>query len=109
VARIVVVAPELLLGTRVSETLTAVGHDVSLSPSVSEAPLDGAELLVADLERANPEAVVGLGIPVLGFYPHTDAELRERAEAAGVDLVVPRSRLVREMPQLVERLLPSKK
>jgi hypothetical protein len=108
VARIVVVAPELLLGTRVSETLTAVGHDVTLSPSVSEAPLDSAELLIADLERENPEAVVGLGIPVLGYYPHTDAELRETAEAAGVDLVVPRSRLVREMPQLVERLLASK-
>jgi hypothetical protein len=42
---------------------------------------------------------------VLGFYPHTDAELRKRAEAAGVDLVVPRSRLAREMPELIQRLL----
>ena len=99
------IAPELLLGTRVKETLTAAGHEVTLSPSISEAPLDGAELLVADLERCKPEAVVGLGVPVLGFYPHTDAELRRSAEAAGVDLVVPRSRLVREMPELVDRLL----
>jgi hypothetical protein len=105
VARIVVIAPELLLGTRVSETLTAVGHEVTLSPSVSEAPLDEADLLVTDLERENADAVVGLGIPVLGFYPHTDAELRQTAEAVGVDLVVPRSKLVREMPELVERLL----
>jgi hypothetical protein len=105
VARIVVIAPELLLGTRVKETLSTAGHEVTLSPSVSEAPLDDAELLVADLERENPEAVVGLGMPVLGYYPHTDAELRQTAEAAGVDLVVPRSKLVREMPQLVERLL----
>jgi hypothetical protein len=105
VARIVVIAPELLLGTKVQETLTASGHDVSLSPSVSEAPLDEADVLVADLERENPEAVVGLGIPVLGFYPHTDAELRQTAEAAGVDIVVPRSKLVREMPELVERLV----
>jgi hypothetical protein len=105
VARIVVIAPELLLGTRVSETLTAAGHEVELAPTIPEASLEGAELLVADLERSEPAALVGLGVPVLGFYPHTDAELRQRAEAAGVELVVPRSKLVREMPELVERLL----
>jgi hypothetical protein len=105
VALIVAIAPDLLLGSRIEETLSAAGHEVTLSPSASEAPLDDAELLIADLERENPEAVVGLGVPVLGFYPHTDAELRQAAEAAGVDLVVPRSRLAREMPELVERLL----
>jgi hypothetical protein len=105
VARIVVIAPELLLGTRIEATLSAAGHEVTLSASVTEAPLDAAELLIADMERCKPEAVVGLGIPVLGFYPHTDNELRQTAEAAGVDLVVPRSRLAREMPDLVERLL----
>jgi hypothetical protein len=105
VARIVAIAPDLLLGSRITETLSAAGHDVTLSPSASEAPLDAAELLIADLERTNPEALVGLGVPVLGFYPHTDAELRQAAEAAGVDLVVPRSRLAREMPQLVDDLL----
>ena len=104
-ALIVAIAPDLLLGSRIEETLSAAGHEVTLSPSASEAPLDDAELLIADLERENPEAVVGLGVPVLGFYPHTDAELRQAAEAAGVDLVVPRSRLAREMPELVERLL----
>jgi hypothetical protein len=107
VARIVAIAPDLMLGTRIQETLSAAGHDVSLAPSVNEAPLEEAELLVVDVERENPEAVVALGIPVLGFYPHTDTELRERADAAGVDLVVPRSRLAREMPQLVDQLLSS--
>jgi hypothetical protein len=105
VSRIVVIAPELLLGTRVSETLSAAGHEVALAPTIPDASLDGAELLIADLEHSELEALVGLGVPVLGFYPHTDAELRQKAEEAGVDLVVPRSRLVREMPELVERLL----
>lgn len=104
-ARIVAIAPDLLLGTRISETLTAEGHEVALAPSVAEAQLDDAELLIVDVERETPEAVVGLGIPVLGFYPHTNAELRRAAEAAGIDLVVPRSRLAREMPELVEGLL----
>jgi hypothetical protein len=105
VARVVAIAPDLMFGSRIEETLRAAGHDVTLSPSASEAPLDEAELLIADLERENPEAVVGLGIPVLGFYPHTETEIRQTAEAAGVDMVVPRSRMAREMPALVERLL----
>lgn len=94
-----------MLASKVEATLGAAGHAVTLSPSLQEAPLEGAELLVADLECENPEALVGLGIPVLGYYPHTDVELKRVAEAAGVDLVVPRSRLARELPELAERLL----
>jgi hypothetical protein len=104
-ARVLAVATDLMLGSKVEATLRAAGHEVTLSPSLQEAPLDEAELLVADLDAENPEALVGLGIPVLGYYSHVEVETREAAEAAGVDLVVPRSRLAREMPQLVERLL----
>lgn len=104
-ARVVAVAADLMLGSRVEATLGAAGHEVTLSPSLQEAPLDGAELIVADLEAENPEALVGLGIPVLGYYSHVEAETRRLAEAAGVDLVVPRSRLARELPALAERLL----
>ena len=104
-ARVVAVAPDLMFSSRIEATLGAAGHQVELAPSLSEAGLQDAELLVADLDRIEPESVVGLGIPVLGFYSHTDTELRERAKAAGVDTVVPRSRMVREMPQLVSGLL----
>lgn len=104
-ARIAAIAPDLLLGSRIAETLTSAGHEVRLSASLSEAELDDAELLVADLDSQDPRSVVGTGIPVLGFYQHTNVDLRRAAEAAGVDTVVPRSRLVREMPELVDRLL----
>lgn len=104
-ARVVAVAPDLLLGSKVEATLSAAGHDVSLAPSLAEAPLDGAELLVADLDVENPDALVGLGMPVLGYYAHVNAETRRIAEAAGIDIVVPRSRMARELPELVERLL----
>jgi hypothetical protein len=103
-ARVLAVA-DLMLGSKVDATLSAAGHEVTISPSLQEAQLDGVELLVADLDAENPEALVGLGVPVLGFYSHVNAETRAVAEAAGVDLVVPRSRLAREMPDLVERLL----
>ena len=43
--------------------------------------------------------------PVLACYAHVDPEARERALAAGLDIVVPRSRLNREAAALLERLL----
>jgi hypothetical protein len=107
VARVVAVAPDLLLGSKVEAMLAAAGHDVSLHPALTEAPLDDADLIVADLDAESPEALVGRGVPVLGFYSHVNAETREAAEAAGVDLAVPRSRMARELPDLADRLLDS--
>jgi hypothetical protein len=105
VARVLAVASDLLLGSKVEATLRAAGHDVTLSPSLAATPLDGAELVVADLDAESPEALVGLGVPVLGYYSHVEVETKRIAEAAGVDLVVPRSRMARELPELAEGLL----
>ena len=104
-ARVVAITPDLLLGSRIEGMLSAAGHEAGVSASLAEAPLEEVEMLVADLDEENPEALVGLGVPVLGYYSHVNAETRQVAEAAGVDLVVPRSRMVRELPALAERLL----
>jgi hypothetical protein len=105
VARVVAIATDLLLGSKVEETLRAAGHDVTLSPALAEAPLDDADLIVADLDTENAEALVGLGVPVLGYYSHVDTETKQAADAAGIDLAVPRSRMARELPTLVDELL----
>jgi hypothetical protein len=105
VARVVALAPDLMFGSRIEAVLGAAGHEVTLAGSAAEAPLDDADLVIADLERIEPDAVVGLGVPVLGFHRHTDPETRERAEAAGVDRVVPRSKMAREMRELVAALV----
>lgn len=55
---------------------------------------------------ASRAALAALGIPVLGYYSHVNTETKEAAEAARIGLVVPRSRMARELPQLVDRLLP---
>lgn len=96
-----------MLGSRVQETLTAAGHEVTTSPSLEETTWDGIDLIVADLDVENPEALVGLGMPVLGYYSHVDVDTKKAAEAAGVDLAVPRSRMARELPDLVKGLLDS--
>ena len=104
-ASVLSISTDLMLGSKVTETLSAAGHEVVSSPSLEETTWDGIDLIVADLDVENPEALVGLGMPVLGYYSHVDVETREAAEAAGVDLAVPRSRMARELPALVERLL----
>ncbi|HEX3737006.1 MAG TPA: hypothetical protein VHV53_05630 [Solirubrobacterales bacterium] len=104
-ARVLSIATDLMLASRVDAGLTAAGHHVVLAGSLAEAPLDQVELIVADLDVENPEALVGLGVPVLGYYSHVDADTKAVAEAAGVDKVVPRSRMSRELPDLVAALL----
>jgi hypothetical protein len=105
VARVLSIATDLMLASRVEAALSAAGHEVVGAGSIAAAPLDGIELIVADLEAGNPEALVGLGVPVLGYYSHVDVDTKAAAEAAGVDLAVPRSRMARELPALVEKLL----
>ena len=104
-AQVVSIAEDLMLASRVDVMLTGAGHHVVLARSLEAASLDGADLVVADLEVASPEELAGLGVPVLGYYSHVDAETKRAADAAGLDLAVPRSRMARELPALVERLL----
>jgi len=105
VARVVALAADLLLGSKVEAMLSAAGHEVTLAPGLAEIPLDEVDLVVADLDQVDPEALAGLGVPVLGYYSHVNVETKRAADAAGVDLAVPRSRVARELPQLAERLL----
>jgi hypothetical protein len=105
VARVLSISTDLMLGSKVEAQLTAAGHEVTTAPSMEETSWEGIDLIVADLDVENPEALVGLGMPVLGYYSHVDVDTREAARAAGVDLVVPRSRMARELPALAEGLL----
>lgn len=104
-AEVVAVVADLMLASRVEETLRAAGHGVQVVSSVAAARDSDSAVVVADLGEVDAAALRRLDRPVLGFYSHVDVETRRRAEAEGIDLVVPRSRLVREMPQLVDSLL----
>jgi hypothetical protein len=103
-ARIAALVQDLMLASRVRTSLEASGHEVEQDSSLPD-ELDGIDLVVADLDAVPPEQLADLGTPVIGFYQHTDTEMKARAEAAGLFIVVPRSRMVRELPELVERAL----
>ncbi len=104
-ARIAAISSDLLLGSKVEAMLTAAGHEVTMAPGLKGAPLEGAKLIVADLDAESPEALVATGLPVLGYYSHIEVETKQRAEAAGIDLAVPRSRMARELVSLAAGLL----
>lgn len=104
-ARVVAIASDLLLGSKVEAMLSAAGHEVTLSPALADAPLDAVELIVADLDAESPQALAETGLPILGYYSHVDVKTRDAAQAAGLDLVVPRSRMARELPTLAAGLL----
>jgi hypothetical protein len=121
-ARVLALTADLLFGSRIQGDLSAAGDEVELIGS--EARLrarlarddeSGADVLVVDLTDAElvgariVEALAGEGmlnsVATLGFYSHVDVQARERAESAGFDLVVPRSRMAREGGELVTRLV----
>jgi hypothetical protein len=96
VARIGLVSPDLLFGSKVEGALRAAGHEVVHGRE--------GEVVVFDLTQGEvPEPPEG--VPSLGFYSHVEQDTRRAAEEAGYDLVVPRSRMNREAAALVERLL----
>jgi hypothetical protein len=103
-ARVAVLCPDLLFGSKVEGGLQAAGHEVIRGDA------QGVDVLVVDLTADDVDIEV-LGtrddVATLGFYPHVQVEVRARAEAAGFDLVVPRSRMSREGSALVEGLVPS--
>ncbi|HEY5044587.1 MAG TPA: hypothetical protein VII53_01895 [Solirubrobacteraceae bacterium] len=116
-ARVVALIPDLLFGSQVQGALAAAGHEVELvadADRTRERLTGKPAVLVVDLvdEDLNGAALVEtlaadglLGeTRTLGFYSHVDARARERAEQAGFDLVVPRSRMAREGAMLVTRL-----
>lgn len=108
-ARVVAFVPDLLFGSAVVSSLQAAGHEVQLTSDLER--IDGAELLIVDL-TADPEQRIEAvrqrrapATPVLAFYSHVEADVRTRAQAAGFDLVVPRSRMAREGAALTEKVL----
>lgn len=117
-SRAVVLIADLLFGSRVQSDLRAAGHEVELvaGQEALESRLAGADVLVVDLTDEaleGPQVVEALREAygaaaarprTLGFYSHVDTETRERAQRAGFDLVVPRSRMAREGGELVGRL-----
>ncbi len=104
-ARVLAVVPDLMLSSKVSAMLTAAGHEVKVVARTPEPDGFNFDLVVCDLEEVDAEAVAALPSPAIGFYSHVDVETRDQGREAGLELVIPRSRMARELPELAARLL----
>src|SRR3954467_5509104 len=99
---------DLMFSSRISATARAANVPVKLLRD--PAALAGAEgrLLIVDLNQPGAlEAAVAwkrnASSEVVGFVSHVDAETISRAKSAGIDRVIPRSRFVEILPELLTR------
>ena len=116
-ARIALLSPDLLFGSKVQGALELAGHTVNRFATaerlrvaaqfhdlvifdLTAEGIDGPDVLRSLREQGEIEVV-----PTLGYYSHVDADMRRRALDAGFTQVVPRSRMAREGAAVVERLL----
>jgi CheY-like chemotaxis protein len=116
--RALALVPDLMFGSRLLAAAEADGIELERvgDAAAVRTRLAGraADVLVVDLTDSDldgPAIVASLRAAgelaqtrTLGFYAHVDTGMRERAEQAGFDLVVPRSRMAREAAALVRRL-----
>jgi hypothetical protein len=112
---IVLIVDDLMFLPKLEDGLRHLGYqpvvatnETSLTRALFTAPV----LVIVDLfsRSFDWEALVRLvkgskaaHIPVLGFGPHVDLQLRERALAAGCAAVVGRGAIVGQLAQLVEK------
>jgi len=114
-ATVVVFLPDLLFRSTVASQVAAAGHEPVLvsEPDALRRELTRAKAVIVDLTFDAADQIEQLrlarppGVKTLAFYSHVETDVRERAERAGYDVIVPRSRMAREGAQLIERLLRS--
>ncbi len=116
--RILAVVTNLMLESRITEGARALGYAVTTAGStqyVREALRSiSVDLIVLDLQAdgvpwkdvvmAAREAANG-HLPILAFGQHTRPDLLQAARDGGCDMAVPRSRLVEQLPALIEQAL----
>jgi DNA-binding response OmpR family regulator len=120
-ARVLALTGDLLFGSQVQGALAAAGHDTQLIADLGQVrerlqdrSAGAVDVLVVDLVDVDLDGAGALeslcaagaldGVRALAFYSHVDAAARERAERAGFDLIVARSRMAREGATLVSQL-----
>ena len=111
--RIVLVATDLMRQSRVAEAARALGYTVAVATTAEEArealhaSAGAGAIVILDLQAEGlpwRDVVTAAGsVPVIAFGQHTKPDVLRAAKAAGCRLAVPRSRLVEQLPKLIER------
>ena len=109
---VVLATSELMLQSRLSESLKQLGYEVligdsgeALGKALAAQPL----ALLLDLQSPGEplqviERAVEAQIPVLAYGQHTKANILRQAREAGDSIAVPRSEVVEDLQGLLARL-----
>ena len=114
--RVVALVEDIFFIAKMKETakqtgvaLETAGNPPEFGGLAEAARADGTSLLIVDLNaRGSIEAVeklraAGITLPVIAFFSHVQAELGERARAAGCEQVMPRSQFSRDLAEILSR------
>jgi hypothetical protein len=103
---VLVLVRDLMFSSRISATARAGGQPVRMLRDPSDLREAVGRRLIVDLNQPGAlEAAVdwkrASSNDVVGFVSHVDADTIARARAAGIDRVLPRSRFVELLPELL--------
>lgn len=114
-AAAVVVVRDLLFATKITGTaqvLNVSTRSVADADTLrSELGNGDTRLVIVDMALPEGEAENAIRAAaesqpkptIVAFYSHVETALRDAAQAAGADLVVPRSRFAADLPALLEK------
>lgn len=115
---IVLLIPDLFFSVRVADAARALGYqprEVANAEALLGAVREGAVGVVLDTQersgwqdtvqtlKADPATAQ---VPILAFGSHVDVAASRAAVAAGCDRLVTRGKLSRELPDLLQSLMP---
>ncbi|HEX8071446.1 MAG TPA: hypothetical protein VF546_15930 [Pyrinomonadaceae bacterium] len=113
--RVVAAVDDLFFAAKIRTTGEQLGVLVEITRDadalVARAQQESPALVIVDLQaqRFDPFALAAAfkadealrGVPFVGFFAHVQAELQQRARAAGYEQVMPRSAFTKRLPELL--------
>ncbi|MGH9793463.1 MAG: response regulator [Candidatus Acidiferrales bacterium] len=113
-SKVLALVDDLMFQSKILETARHTGAEVKIVGTadalLAEAQAESPALVLVDLNaRAAPmEAIerlraAGSTVPVVGFLSHVQADLAERARAAGCSEVMPRSKFTQQLAAVLTR------
>jgi CheY-like chemotaxis protein len=112
---VIAVVDDLFFASKLRGTAEELGVTMKFARNadalLNAARRDHPDLIIFDLnsELANPAEMARQlkadeqlrSVPLLGFFSHVQVELRQEAEAAGIDQVLPRSAFTTQLGQIL--------
>lgn len=103
--KVAAVVSDLMLFSRIESAARVAGADLARVDSPSDVPVD-AELVLVDWSAREPgwtDALRALSGPrVILFGPHTDLDAHAAAREAGLGPMWARSRLMAQLPRILD-------